>query len=83
MLTNTGYQATEEDVANVLASHWDHVQGRDGKDADTLAAELFPLLDFEEIEKVALMGDDLDEQTGYANDEIASQLRARGVIQTS
>lgn len=82
-MPTTAYQATDEDLANVLVSHWKQVQDRDGKTAETLAAELYPLLDFEEIEKAALMGDDLDEQTNYANDEIARQLRTLGILQAS
>lgn len=38
-------------------------------------------LDFDLIEQAALAGDDLDEQTDYANDEIARQLREMGVLE--
>ena len=48
---------------------------------EAMPNELHANLDFDLIEKAALAGDDLDEQTGYANDEIARQLRETGVLE--
>lgn len=38
-------------------------------------------MDYDLIEQAALFGDDLDEQTDYANDEIARQLREMGILE--
>lgn len=79
--TNTVYQATEEDVANVLSSNELAIPNGDGRSFDALAQEVMGNLDFEEIENAALYGDGLDQQTDYANDEITRQLRVLGVLQ--
>ena len=78
---NSAYQATEEDLANVLSSNWADVANSEGKSFKTMAAELFPQLDFDLIEQSALFGDALEQQTDYANDEITRQLRAMGVLE--
>lgn len=80
-MTNLAYEATEEDVAGVLASNALQVANSNGKSFDAMAAELLPTLDMELIEQAALYGDSLDEQTSYANDEIARQLREQGVLE--
>lgn len=77
---NTAYQATEEDVANVLSSN-PLVNIDSGETVEAMAHRLLPLLDFEEIENAALYGDSMDQQSNYANDEIARQLRVMGVLQ--
>lgn len=75
------YQVTEEDVHNVLSSNALAVANTNGKSFESIACEVFPDLDFDLIEQAALYGDDIDEQTDYANDEIARQLRAMGIIE--
>ena len=78
---NTAYEATVEDVENVLRSNSLAVGSTNGKSFEAMANELHGNLDFDLIEQAALAGDDLDEQTGYANDEIARQLRETGVLE--
>lgn len=80
-MTNSAYQATEEDVANVIASNMLVSPRPQGLSLEQQAADVFADLDFDLIEQAALYGDSLDEQTDYANDEIARQLRVAGVIQ--
>jgi hypothetical protein len=78
---HTAYEATEEDVENVLRSNSLAVANTNGKSFESMANELHGKLDFDLIEQAALAGDDLDEQTDYANDEIARQLREMGVLE--
>lgn len=80
-MKNFAYQATEEDVENVLRKHSLAVANSLGKSFESMANEVFGSLDLDLIEKAALMGDDLDVQTEYANDEIARQLREAGVLE--
>lgn len=80
-LSNLAYQATEEDVENVLRSNSLHVANTNGKSFNSIAQEVFVSLDFDLIEQAALFGDSLDEQTDYANDEIARQLRESGILE--
>lgn len=75
------YEATEEDVENVLRSNSLAVANTNGMSFESMANELHGKLDFDLIEQAALAGDDLDEQTDYANDEIARQLREMGVLE--
>lgn len=75
------YEITEEDVENVLRSNWASGGNTNGKTLSSIASEIFPQLDYEKIEDAALFGDNLDEQTDYANDEIARQLREMGVLE--
>ncbi len=74
------YEVTVEDVENVLASNPLEIPLAPGETLEARAAELFGDLDFGMAEEAALCGDDLDEQTDYANDEIARQLRERGIL---
>ena len=80
-MPNNAYQATEEDVENVLRSNSLAVANTKGKSFESIANEVFGDLDFDLIEQAALSGDNLDEQTDYANDEIARQLRERGILE--
>lgn len=80
---NTAYEATVEDVENVLRSNSLAVANTHGMSFESLAEKLHGDLDFGLIEQAALAGDELDEQTGYANDEIARQLREKGVLESS
>ncbi len=78
---HTAYEAKEEDVENVLRSNSLAVANTNGKSFESMANELCEQLDFDLIEQAALAGDELDEQTDYANDEIARQLREMGVLE--
>lgn len=75
------YEVTELDVENVLRSNCLAVANTNGKSFESMASEIFPSLDFSLIEDAALVGDDLDQQTDYAYDEIARQLRQQGVLE--
>jgi hypothetical protein len=77
-----GYEPSEEDVANVLASNWSAVANTNGISFESMAAELLPQLKYDLIEDAAMYGDTLDEQTNYANDEIARQLHVLGILET-
>jgi hypothetical protein len=81
-MSSFAYQATEEDVQNVLSSNVLDVANTMGKSFESIASEVFGDLDFELIEQAALYGDDLDEQTDYANDEITRQLRDMGILES-
>jgi hypothetical protein len=80
-MSNMAYQVTEEDVENVLRFHSLSVANTNGKSFESIANEVFSDLDADRIETAALYGNDLDEQTGYANDEIAIQLRELGILE--
>lgn len=80
-MPNNAYQATEEDVENVLRSNSLAVANTMGKSFESIANEVFGNLDFDLLEQAALCGDDLNEQTDYANDEIARQLREMGILE--
>lgn len=79
--SHSAYEATEEDVENVLRSNSLAVANIDGKSFEPMANEIHDKLDFDLIEQAALSGDDLDEKTDYANDEIARQLREMGILE--
>lgn len=74
------FQIRSEDVANVLASN-PRAQAFSTQPLEELGEQLLGLLDLDEVEAVALHGDNLDEQTDYAHDEITRQLRTLGVLQ--
>lgn len=80
-MRNLAYQATEDDVQNVLSSNSLSVANTNGKSFESIANEVFGNLDLDLIEQAALYGDYLDEQTDYANDEIARQLREMGILE--
>lgn len=70
------FQISEEDVMNVLAR-----MGRQDMAADEDAvARVFGAIDGGAVEKAALYGDDMDEQTGYAMDEIEKQIQEGGLL---
>lgn len=79
-MNNMAYGVSEEDIENVLNSNTltEHYANTDP--INKMAAILIGQLDLEKIEDAALYGDSIDEQTDYAYDEIASQLRSIGVI---
>lgn len=61
---NTGFEITVDDVATVL--------DRMGLVED--AEEYFEQIDHDRVEAAALYGNDMDEQTAYAYDEIEIQI---------
>lgn len=63
-----------DDVALVLASHGVSLITEDELN------NLFESLDGDRVEKAALAGNDMDEQTTYAHDEIALQLKEHGFL---
>lgn len=81
-MSSHAYEVTEDDVENVLRSNSLGVANTNGKSFESIANEIFPQLDFQLIEEAALAGDDLDQQTDYANDEITRQLREIGILET-
>lgn len=64
----------------VLGSHTMLRALESGETIEQVAQDLLGMLDLAEIEDMALMGDDMDQQTEYAHDEIAKQLARAGVI---
>jgi hypothetical protein len=75
----TAYQVSAEDVANVLASN-PRLPAFSQQSIEPLGEQCLAQLDLDAVEAAALYGDTLDEQTDYANDEIARQLRQLGVL---
>lgn len=71
-----GFEVTVEDIQAVLA-----MEGRPASygEAEAILAEHVGAA-AGRVEKAALRGDDLDEQTGYAYEEIADVLREAGII---
>jgi len=70
---NTTWETTIEDVERVLEAH-----GLDQLDV----VEVHDELDKDAIEDAALYGDEMEEQTYYALQEIEFQLRQQGHITT-
>lgn len=52
-MPDMNYQATEEDVANVLSSNWSAVANSKGKSFESMANEVFADLDFDQIARQA------------------------------
>ncbi len=75
------YQPSEEGVQNVLASNELVADSAKGKSIASIASEVFGSLNFDLIDEAALGGDDLEEKTDLANDEIARQLRQMGILE--
>lgn len=66
-----GFEITDMDVQTVM--HW-RLRMSPAQASDERASELFDALDCDAVEGAALMGDDMDDQTEYAHQEIARQL---------
>ena len=64
------FEITEEDIQNVLTRN----------KAEGNPNAILDLLDMAAIEKAALYGDDIDDQTEYAYQEIEKQLHENGVL---
>lgn len=69
---NFGFGIATDDVEQVVASRFGRLVDGDGP----VAEALFDLLDQNAVEKAALRGDSIDDQTEGAHQEIESQLRA-------
>lgn len=82
-MNHTAYSVSQEDIENVLSSNALTALYENAGPIDKMAAVLLGQLDLDKIEAAALCGDDLDEQTDFANDEIAAQLRSIGVLKFS
>lgn len=67
------WETTDEDVANVLSRLH---PSRTYTVKETI--QILGNLDHNKIEKAALYGNDIDEQTNYAYDEIEKQLKKMG-----
>jgi hypothetical protein len=75
------YEITEEDVENVLRANSLSVANSNGLSFAALAELHFFSIDADRVEAAALHGDEMEEQTQYANEEIALQLRELGVLE--
>lgn len=62
------FQVTEDDVYYALTTNGVRV-------TEEQCGEMYELLEHDAIEKAALYGNNMDEQTGYAHQEIWRQLR--------
>lgn len=71
---STAFEITTEDVAIVLQEH-----GVDRPD-DDLAEDLLSKINVRGVVRAALYGRDLSQQTDYAHQELAVELRRIGVI---
>lgn len=79
--TCAAFEITEEDVEHVLRKHVLDVANTNGKSFESMANEIWPVLDHSAIEGAALYACELDLQTQHAHDEIANQLRALGILE--
>lgn len=68
------FGVTIDDVAAVLA------RNGQAKRSDEELDELLDNLDVDRIERDALYGDDMDQQTDYAYASIEAQLKEQGVV---
>lgn len=80
-MSNFAFEITSTDVETVLRSNSLAVANTNGKSFASMAEELFEDLDFFLIEDAALSGGNLDQQTTYAYEEIARQLREKGILE--
>lgn len=69
---NYGFGIAPDDVAVALERRFGRAVDIDGP----VAEELFDMLDQGAVEKAALRGDDMDDQTDGAHAEIEAQLRS-------
>lgn len=67
------FEITQEDVNTVLSAH-NIVKTPKERE------RIFDDLDCGEIEGAALYGDEMEEQTNYAYQEIENQLKAEGIL---
>ena len=71
-----GFEITQEDVHTVLIDNFEPLIKSDDKKIE----QIFGELDFDSIEKCALYGDDLENQTDYAFQEIRKQIMDRNLL---
>jgi hypothetical protein len=64
------FQITTDDIQTVFAKHFgEHI-------SDEIAEEIFDnYVHLDDVERAALRGSDMDEQTQFAHDEIKEQLQ--------
>lgn len=75
------FEISEDDIANVLRTHWARIGNSDGKSFEHMASDLFESIDHGKVEDAALEGGtEMDEQTDAAYEEIERQLVADGVL---
>jgi ribosomal protein L12E/L44/L45/RPP1/RPP2 len=67
------WETTEDDVETVLKAHGIQV-------SSTRLTRIHDELDMGAIEAAALCGDDMDEQTNYAYQDMEDQLKEMGVL---
>lgn len=79
--TSAAFEITEEDVEHVLRKQVLEVANTDGKSFESIANEIFSSLDHGAVERAALHACEMDLQTLLAHDEIATQLRALGILE--
>ena len=70
---NFSFGISTDDVAQVVASSFGRFIDRDGP----VAEKLFNMLDQNAVEKAALRGDSVDDQTEGAHQDIERQLRLK------
>lgn len=78
------FEVTQDDIENVLRQNSHRVANSKGIPFETLAEDLFDALTPEDLDRIAGaaldMGDDLEEQTDGAYEEIRLLLVQRGVL---
>lgn len=78
---NTAFQITEDDIAMVLRRESLRVADTQGRSFDDMASDLLTEIDGDRIERAALKsGNDLEDQTTGAHDEIKIILEEMGVL---
>lgn len=78
---HAAFGISEEDVEAVLKAHALDVVNSRGATFAAMASELLTDLDHGAIERAALYGNDIDEQTRFAHAAIAEQLRGLGALE--
>lgn len=82
MTLTMAFGIDEQDIENVLQAHSLRVTNTRGLSFASMAAELLPDIDAERVAEAALEGgDELDEQTSAAYEEIHAILVEQGVIE--
>lgn len=78
--TYSAFAITEDDVEEVLKAHSHALMADDLVELAQFARDLLGCLDHGVIEREALYGGDLEEQTRYAHEAIVDQLLGLGVL---
>ena len=69
------WEVSSEDIVNVMTDHGVQIELDDPRLENIISS-----LDHNKIEQAALFGDDIDEQTEFANENIKEQLLENGII---